>query len=149
MHTKKEAPGYQPVVAGAVLHLLGLVHAATRQQPFEEDTDKAAQLMKEAMLLLRARVEERISMETVATTLHVSYAWFRKTFRQYTGMPPRQYFIQLKIEKARLLLNDTNRSVKEIAYDLNFDYPNHFSKLFKAKTGLSPEQYRKKYVQEN
>jgi transcriptional regulator GlxA family with amidase domain len=123
------------------------VHAATRQQPFEENTDKAAQLMKKAMLLLRARVEERISMETVATTLHVSYAWFRKTFRQYTGMPPRQYFIQLKIEKARLLLNDTNRSVKEIAYDLNFDYPNHFSKLFKAKTGLSPEQYRKKYVQ--
>jgi hypothetical protein len=44
--------------------------------------------------------------------------------------------------KAKNLLINSGKSVSEIAYELGFDYPNHFSKLFKSKTGVSPSEYR-------
>lgn len=46
------------------------------------------------------------------------------------------------IEKAKTLLLNTNRPISEVAYDLGFEYPQHFSKLFKSKTGISPSAYR-------
>ena len=45
--------------------------------------------------------------------------------------------------KAKNLLLSTNSSVSEVAYILGFDYPQHFSKLFKLKTGYSPREFRK------
>lgn len=143
--TKKERPGYQPLISGAVLHVLGKIHAIRKQNEFQE-VDNGHEIINKAIVLLRTRMDERIIMQNLASELQVSYAWFRKMFKLYTGMAPQQYLIQLKIEKAKLLLNDLNRSVKEIAYELNFEYPLNFSKLFKEKAGLSPNQYRKKFV---
>ena len=58
---------------------------------------------------------------------------------------PAQEYIQGKIlDAARKLLATTTMSVGEIAEELGFSYPNHFTRLFTAKTGLSPLQYRKK-----
>jgi AraC-like DNA-binding protein len=74
----------------------------------------------------------------------VGYSWFRKIFKNYTGMAPGQYLIQLKIEKSKELLCDTSKSIKEIAYELKFDNNFYFSKQFKEKTGLTPAQFRKK-----
>lgn len=85
-------------------------------------------------------------MQQIANELQVSYAWFRKMFKLYTGIAPQQYFIQLKIEKAKMLLGDPSKSIKEIAYDLKFESSFYFSKLFKEKAGLSPDQYKKKFI---
>ena len=71
---------------------------------------------------------------------------FRKVFKKYTGMAPGLYLIQLQIEKSKELLYDRGKSIKEIAYELNFDNNFYFSKLFKDKTGLTPAQFRKKNV---
>ena len=46
------------------------------------------------------------------------------------------------IERAKNFLLSTNNPVSQIAYDLGFEYPQHFAKLFKAKTGLNPTDYR-------
>jgi AraC-like DNA-binding protein len=83
-------------------------------------------------------------MEEVAKELCVSYAWFRKAFKTYTGIAPHQYLLQLKIEKAKMLLFNRSKSIKEIAFSLNFDSAFYFSKLFKEKVGVSPKEYRKK-----
>lgn len=143
--TKREKPGYQPLVSGAVLYMLGKIHAIGKQCKIQQE-DNVHIIINKAIVLLRTRMDEQIAMQNVAIELQVSYAWFRKMFKLYTGMAPQQYLIQLKIEKAKLLLNDLNRSVKEIAYELNFEYPLNFSKLFKEKVGLSPKHYRRKFV---
>lgn len=143
--TKKEKPGYQPLVSGAVLHMLGKIHAIRKQYKIQQE-NHVHEIINKAIVLLRSRMDEQIIMQNVALELQISYGWFRKMFKLYTGMAPQQYLIQLKIEKAKMLLNDLNKSVKEIAYELNFEYPLNFSKLFKEKVGLSPKQYRKKFV---
>ena len=143
--TKKERPGYQPLISGAVLHLLGHTHSLTKQKLFENE-DLLEVTINKAIVLLRTRIDEHIAMQKIADELQVSYAWFRKMFKLYTGIAPQQYFIQLKVERAKTLLADPSKSVKEIAYDLKFKSSFYFSKLFKEKVGLSPDQYKRKFV---
>ncbi|MBL4676609.1 MAG: helix-turn-helix transcriptional regulator [Mucilaginibacter sp.] len=74
--------------------------------------------------------------------MQVGYSWFRKAFKSYTGLSPGQYYIQLKIERAKELLNNPEIPIKQIAYDLRFDNYYYFSKMFKEKTGTAPTYYR-------
>ena len=85
---------------------------------------------------------EDVSMPEIAERLNVSYTKFRRLFKEYTGMSPAQYFINLKIHRAKEMLRGSNASVKEISIILHFENPNHFTALFKNKTGLTPSEYR-------
>jgi AraC-like DNA-binding protein len=140
--TKEERTGYQPLVSGIVMHLLGEIYSLARQRLYtgEEMTES---IINKARIILRTNIEQDINIENVASELCVSYAWFRKAFKAYTGIAPNQYLIQLRIEKAKMLLTNHSRSIKEIALSLNFESAFYFSRLFKEKTGVSPDVYRK------
>ena len=140
--TKDEQPGYQQLVSGMVLHLLGEINAITRRSQVAAENISEV-IINRARTILRENIDQVIAMENVAATLNVSYAWFRKAFKMYTGIAPNQYLLQLKIEKAKMLLSDPLKSVKEVAFALNFESTYYFSALFKEKTGVSPAQYRK------
>lgn len=139
--TREEKTGYQPLVAGMVMHLLGAIHSFTKNRSYAAE-DATASIIEKARILLRTNVVENISMEKVAEQLNVSYAWFRKAFKAYTGIAPHQYLTQLRIEKAKGYLDDHKLSIKEIAFKLNFESIFYFSRLFKEKVGVSPEMYR-------
>jgi transcriptional regulator GlxA family with amidase domain len=63
-------------------------------------------------------------------------------FCQYTSLAPAQYFLQLKLNKAKDLLVSTSLPVKEIAIMTGFDSQFYFSKFFKRRMGMSPQQLR-------
>ena len=141
-HAHKEKAGYQPLVAGIVMHILGLVYTRSQQDKFEgQDIDP---IVDKARVLFRANIEQQISPTDVARELQISYSRFRKIFKEYTGLAPGQFQIQLKIHRAKELLADPGKLIKEIAYDLNFESGFYFSKLFKEKTGLTPQQFRRR-----
>jgi AraC-like DNA-binding protein len=140
--TKEEKTGYQPLVSGIVLHLLGAIHSLTKHQNYAAE-DITESIIEKARIIFRTNIEQDIAMEKVAEELNVSYAWFRKVFKTYTGIAPHQYLIQLRIEKAKMFLADHSLSIKEIAIKLNFESCFYFSRIFKEKAGVSPEQYRK------
>ncbi|MFC7523756.1 AraC family transcriptional regulator [Parapedobacter sp. GCM10030251] len=144
--TNTERRGYQPLISGEILHLLGFVHAISKEDVRSASTDWEGDLVSKARVIFRENIETSISAEQVSNDLGVSYSLFRKVFKKYTGISPGQYLIQLKIEKAKLLLTFPDKLVKEIAYDLGFDSCFYFSKLFKEKTGLSPVHYRERYT---
>ena len=138
---KQEKTGYQPMIAGAVLHLLGQIYSICKQDSLKEDLIET--IVNKSRILLRENIEEKLCVEKIAEELNVSYSWFRKAFKEYTGLAPGQYLIQLKIEKAKMLLSDQSKSIKEIAYDLHFESCFYFSRLFKEKTGVTPEKFRR------
>ncbi len=140
--TKAERTGYQPLVSGMVMYLLGEIHSLTKQQRFDEE-DITESIINKARIIFRTNIDKDIAMEKIAEELNVSYAWFRKAFKTYTGIAPNQYLLQLKIEKAKMLLLDHSKTIKEIAFVLNFESAFYFSKLFKEKIGVSPDLYRK------
>jgi AraC-like DNA-binding protein len=140
--TKEEKTGYQPLIAGTVLHLLGTVYSLSQQEKFSGQDVEA--IVDKARLLFRSNIEQNISPVDVAHELQISYSRFRKIFKEYTGLAPGQYQIQLKIHKAKELLTHTKKSVKEISFELNFESNFYFSKLFKEKVGITPIQFRNK-----
>jgi AraC-like DNA-binding protein len=62
--------------------------------------------------------------------------------KKYTGKSCQEYIHLKLIDKAKALLWSTDESISGIAYDLGFEHPSHFTKLFKNKTGMSPKSYR-------
>jgi AraC-like DNA-binding protein len=145
---REEKSGYQPLVSGILLNLLGQIHSITKEQSTAQENISEA-IINKARFILRANLDTNMEMEKVAEELNVSYAWFRKAFKMYTGMAPNQYLLKLKIEQAKLLTADHSKSIKEIAYCLNFESAEYFSKFFKEKTGMSPEQYRKSTIKKS
>lgn len=141
--TRSEQPGYQPLIAGMILHLLGEIYAKTKQEELKKE-DISEALINKARILLRTYIHQNITIEKVAEELQVSYSWFRKAFKTFTGIAPHQYLLQLKIERAKTLLTDTTKPVKEIAFELGFESAFYFSKIFKVKTNNSPNAYRKR-----
>ena len=78
----------------------------------------------------------------VAQTLNVSPGYLGGLLKVLTGLNTQQHIHQKLIEKAKEKLSTTSLSVSEIAYELGFEHPQSFSKLFKTKTHLSPLEFR-------
>lgn len=142
--SREEKPGYQPLIAGAVLHLFGWIHALGRQGESPADDG----LVAKARLYIRTHLAEDISFEALSAELQVSYSSFRKVFKQQTGMPPHQYLLDLRMEKARSLLAAGDLPVKAIAVEAGFESAFYFSKIFRKKMGITPVEYRKQTSQQ-
>jgi AraC family transcriptional regulator, transcriptional activator of pobA len=77
-----------------------------------------------------------------ANELNLSANYFGDLIKKETGKSASEY-IQLKlIDFAKDRIFDSNKSISEIAYDLGFKYPQHFSRVFKQRVGMSPQEYR-------
>ncbi|UZR97405.1 AraC family transcriptional regulator [Chondrinema litorale] len=74
--------------------------------------------------------------------LNMSGHYLSDLLKTETGKSAKEHIHLYLIEKAKTILLSTNNSISQVAYDLGFEYPQHFSKLFKNKTGLSPSEYR-------
>ncbi|MBK1791213.1 IclR family transcriptional regulator domain-containing protein [Persicirhabdus sediminis] len=105
--------------------------------------DFAAIIVQRAKDNLQADLNKNIQMKSFAEdVLGVGYSWFRKKFKLMTGTSPNQYLLDLKMEKARTLLEQTELSVKEISHSLGYDSQDYFSAQFKKKHHVSPSGFR-------
>lgn len=82
------------------------------------------------------------TVQFLANELNVSSAYLSDMLRSLTGQNTQQHIHNALIEKAKRLLLVTSLSVNETAYQLGFEYPHYFSRLFKKKTGLTPAEFR-------
>lgn len=82
------------------------------------------------------------TVEFIAGTLNISAKYLGSLLKLLTGQSTQQHIHDKLIEKAKEKLSTTNLTVSEIAYELGFEHPQSFSKLFKAKAKLSPLQFR-------
>ncbi len=77
-----------------------------------------------------------------AEQLHLSPNYLSDLLKRYTGKTTQEHIHLQLIEKAKSLLWSSDKSISEIAYDLGFEHPSHFTKIFKAKMGKSPKEFR-------
>lgn len=133
-----QEPYYQFRAAALVMLLLSEVLGRERKA---EQSGESAQLVERAKFLMQENVDGAMSVEAIGERLGIGMERFYEAFKAYTGMTPYQYFIQLKINKAKDLLDAEEVSVKEVAFTLGFDDPYYFSRLFKKKTGVAPSDW--------
>ncbi|PWV56349.1 helix-turn-helix protein [Chitinophaga sp. S165] len=77
-----------------------------------------------------------------SSRLHLSPNYLSDLLSKHTGKTTQEHIHLQLVEKAKSLLWETSKSISEIAYDLGFEHPSHFTKIFKTKTGKSPKEYR-------
>lgn len=137
----RQEPYFQQHLAGIVNHILGLMFMTSNQKSMQPGGDMS-RFIDKAKAFLQESVESDISMPEVAEHLNISYTTFRHAFKKYTGLSPAQYFINLKIHRAKEMLRGSSASIKEISYTLHFESPEYFATTFRKKTGMSPSDFR-------
>lgn len=85
------------------------------------------------------------SIEQIADELKVSQRYLSDTLKKETGKTSTEHLQFFLIDEAKNILLKPEKSISEIAYELGFEYPPYFSRLFKKKEGISPSEYREKY----
>jgi AraC-like DNA-binding protein len=85
------------------------------------------------------------SFEELADKCNISKVYFCRLFKQYAEISPMAYVMNLKMNKAAVLLMQSDLSIKQISHVLSFEDQYYFSKLFKKKYGISPKYYRQKH----
>jgi AraC family transcriptional regulator len=92
--------------------------------------------------LMVTHLEEEFSLIRLAREAGMSEFHFSRAFKRTIGIKPSQYFIDLRMERARRLLRETNRSIIEVGLDVGYTSPSHFARIFCREIGISPNQYR-------
>ena len=112
------------------------VYRAVKKENESDNLNKAISFMKN-------NLQKTIRVTELAERCNCSASNLYKLFKQNIGSSPQDYFIHLKMERARKYLLQTNLKVKEIAAKLGYDDPYYFSRIFSKHVGLSPANYRK------
>lgn len=99
--------------------------------------------LQPALEHIRRNLAGGLSIPRLAELCGMSEAAFYRAFRACVGLSPKQYWLQLRLDKARQLLTDDTLSVADIAFHLGFCDEAHFCKLFRRYTGFTPGQYRR------
>jgi len=119
----------------------------------EQLTQKANKLLLRAKLtepplIVRAKkylhehMTETVRLEDVAKHLHVSTFYFCKQFRKHAGLRFTDYLARLRVERAKQMLQDPNRRVSEVAFEVGFLSLPHFNRSFKRIAGTTPTLWR-------
>jgi len=137
---KEDKTAAQQNLAGIAFNILGTILSLAQNRNFE--SKESAQKIERAKVIMIENIYKNIDIKGIATNLGISYSLFRKSFKEYTGYAPAQYFQELKLRKGKELLAETNYSIKEISYELNFSSYEYFLSFFKKRVGITPMEYR-------
>lgn len=110
------------------------LNEATKAEP--DDVVQAAEA------LLRSRLAEKVRMSEAARSLGVTRARLFELFKRGTGMTPNDYLLRIRVDRARELMADAERSITEVAFATGFNSSQYFSTVFRRYTGLTPGAYR-------
>ena len=99
--------------------------------------------MRRAEEYMRANMCENVSLEDIAEAAGMSSTYFWKSFKAWKGVTPHAHLTDMRLDKARRLLHETDMSVLRIAFECGYNHQSHFGQTFKARFGVSPSQYRR------
>ena len=110
--------------------------------PLRHRKGKFSNKLTTAVELMEANIRDEISQEDVAQYAGLSRRQLQRLFQHYLGCTPTRYYQQLKLQRARELLQQTNKSLIEISQLTGFVSTSHFSKSYKKHFGHSPSTER-------
>jgi AraC-like DNA-binding protein len=133
-------PGFGFMATALFMSIIGFLSRCYGNSPAIDD--RALLRIGEAMSRLESKFEEDLNLDNLAEIAHMSKRSFMRAFHSATGTSPHAWMISQRIQRASLLLRQSETRITEVAYDCGFRDSNYFSRQFKKFTGLSPRAYR-------
>lgn len=103
--------------------------------------NKNNKMLEAAISYFNEKSNSVISIKEYAHSCNVSCCWFIRSFKDYTGYTPNQYITNIRINKAKSLLETGSFTVSEVANLVGYDNPLYFSRIFKKNVGKAPRDY--------
>ena len=142
---KLDQTGSEYAISGATLNLIGYL-LCQKKRLERRISNRNDEIITRAKTIMECQFDQKVNLEEIAGQLHISYVWFRTYFRKHTGFSPYDYLLNIRINHASLLLANSNLSIKEIALASGFHSQQQFSKTFRKKTGVSPREYKRHFL---
>ncbi|WP_282938359.1 response regulator [Paenibacillus sp. RC67] len=98
-----------------------------------------------ALQYIRTHYDADLSLEKVASVVFLNPVYFSQLFKQKTGQGYKEYVIQLRIERAKELLQDPYLKIADVAERVGYQDMRHFTQVFRKKSTLTPTEYRKQF----
>jgi transcriptional regulator GlxA family with amidase domain len=129
-------------ISGQFLHG-GIRAAADDQRRMLLGMGVTNSVVQKAVSLMEAAIEEPVPLGELTQRTGVSQRQLERLCKRYLGATPAQYYVQLRLERARRMLRQTDMSVAEVAIACGFVSLSHFAKVYRRHYGLSPREDRK------
>lgn len=95
---------------------------------------------------IHTNYRENLSISSLSQMYHIDRTHLYRLFKKYTNQNPQQYIVSYRLERSCILLRRSSLSIGDISEKTGFHSPANYSKQFVKKYGLSPVEYRKKYL---
>jgi AraC family transcriptional regulator len=142
---KQENPGGKLYVESLsnvlAIHLLRQ-YAAPNPRLIVYESGLSERQILQVIEYIDAHLDQDIKLNDLATLLGISESHLSHRFKQAIGTAPHQYLLQQRIERAKQLLKEGDRSIMDIAFLCGFNSHSHLSSQFRQLTGITPKQYR-------
>ncbi len=129
----------------AVIALEEMLHMLMENQRTYNIAEHHRKTIESVAKLIQNAPYENYDIKAAAKSAAVSEGHFRRLFRQYIGTAIGNYKLICKMRRAATDLERTNKTAQLIAYEAGYDDPTQFSKMFKKKIGIAPQEYRKSF----
>lgn len=137
---RQRQPGYEPIVHALFIRLIALLH---RHTVLTSSRDRRNAKIEEAMQYIKDHCCENIKLKQVADHSFLSVSHLQRLLRQSTGCSFTSYVQLLRIKRCCELLKTTSMTVQQIASAVGYQDMKYFHALFRRKTGMTPQQFRK------
>jgi AraC family L-rhamnose operon transcriptional activator RhaR len=130
---------------GLLLQFLGVLGRHIPAELVRKTSDQPHSAVSAAIRLIDEHPADAWTLTSLAQRVHVEPTYFVRLFRKAVGLPPMAYLTGRRAELAAVLLRDTVAPVSEVGRLVGWSDPNHFSRRFREKFGLSPTGYRQRF----
>jgi AraC-like DNA-binding protein len=98
--------------------------------------------LRQAVEFIEAHIDQSINLERLAAGAYLSPFHFHRAFKQSTGLTPAKYIFQVRIERAKILLSESDLPLVQVAVHVGFADQSHFATAFRRATSMTPRTYR-------
>ena len=110
--------------------------------------ERSGDIIKTARKYIEDHFDKDISLDDVSRVVNISPYYFSKVFKEECGLNFIEYLTNIRIDKAKELLEKSNLSIKEICISCGYTDPNYFSRSFKKNVGVTPTEYKEKLYEQ-
>ena len=110
--------------------------------------ERSGDIIKTARKYIEEHFNKDISLDDVSRVVNISPYYFSKVFKEESGLNFIEYLTNIRIDKAKELLEKSSLSIKEICISCGYTDPNYFSRSFKKNVGVTPTEYKEKLYEQ-
>lgn len=143
-------PGSEQIVLEQMVReLSSRLSSDNEPEQLETPTEKVALSPwqeRRAKELMSSQMDKGLSIAQVASECSLSRSHFSRAFKKNTGLSPRDWYLQMRLDKAKGLLSESGLTISQISLDCGFADQSHFTRVFTRVIGVTPFNWRRSMV---